>query len=41
MRAVVMVKPGQVFTTSLPLSQAAEGYRLMGERKTIKVFLEV
>lgn len=34
------INPGKVFTTTLPLSQAGEGYRLMDERKAIKVMLD-
>jgi threonine dehydrogenase-like Zn-dependent dehydrogenase len=33
------VDPGKVFDMSLPLEQAAEGYRAMDERRAIKVLL--
>ena len=33
------IKPGLVFDLELPLSQAAEGYRAMDERRAIKVLL--
>ena len=34
------VDPGPVFDTRLPLAEVAEGYRVMDERRGIKVFLE-
>jgi threonine dehydrogenase-like Zn-dependent dehydrogenase len=34
------VDPGLVFDTRLPLAEVAEGYRVMDERRGIKVFLE-
>ena len=33
------VDPGKVFDLSLPLEQAAEGYRAMDERRAIKTLL--
>ncbi|MCC9204583.1 zinc-dependent alcohol dehydrogenase family protein [Arthrobacter sp. zg-Y769] len=33
------INPGKVFTLELPLSEAAEGYRAMDERRTIKALL--
>jgi threonine dehydrogenase-like Zn-dependent dehydrogenase len=30
------IEPGKVFDLTLPLGQAAEGYRAMDERRTIK-----
>ncbi len=33
------IKPGKVFDLELPLSQAAEGYRAMDERRAIKALL--
>jgi threonine dehydrogenase-like Zn-dependent dehydrogenase len=33
------IDPGKVFDLTLPLDQAAEGYRAMDERRAIKVFL--
>ncbi|RRH96010.1 IMP dehydrogenase [Mesorhizobium tamadayense] len=35
------IKPGKVFDLQLPLSQVAEGYRAMDERRAIKVMLSV
>jgi threonine dehydrogenase-like Zn-dependent dehydrogenase len=34
------INPGKVFDLTLPLDQAAEGYRAMDERRAIKVLLE-
>ncbi|MFF5225061.1 zinc-dependent alcohol dehydrogenase family protein [Dactylosporangium sp. NPDC000521] len=34
------IDPGQVFDLTLPLDQAAEGYRAMDERRAIKVLLQ-
>ncbi|MFT4264010.1 MAG: alcohol dehydrogenase catalytic domain-containing protein [Nocardioides sp.] len=34
------VSPGLVFDSTLPMSEAAEGYRQMDEREAIKVFLQ-
>lgn len=34
------IDPGKVFDLTLPLSEAAEGYRAMDERRAIKVLLE-
>jgi threonine dehydrogenase-like Zn-dependent dehydrogenase len=34
------IDPGRVFDLSLPLEQAAEGYRAMDERRAIKVLLQ-
>lgn len=33
------IDPGQVFDLTLPLEEAAEGYRAMDERRAIKVML--
>ena len=33
------IDPGKVFHLSLPLEEAAEGYRAMDERRAIKVLL--
>ena len=33
------IDPGKVFDLDLPLEDAAEGYRAMGERRAIKVLL--
>ena len=33
------IDPGKVFDLSLPLEQAAEGYRAMDERRAIKTLL--
>ena len=35
-----IIDPGKVFDLTLPLDQAAEGYRAMDERQTIKTLLE-
>ena len=35
------IDPGKVFDLSLPLDQAAEGYRAMDERRAIKTLLTV
>lgn len=35
------IDPGKVFNLTLPLEQAAEGYRAMDERRATKVFLTV
>ncbi|MET4035711.1 hypothetical protein ABIB94_007412 [Bradyrhizobium sp. JR7.2] len=35
------IKPGKVFDLSLPLSEVAEGYRAMDERRAIKTMLTV
>jgi threonine dehydrogenase-like Zn-dependent dehydrogenase len=35
------IKPGNVFDLSLPLSEVAEGYRAMDERRAIKTLLRV
>ena len=35
------VNPGKVFDLTLPLEQAAEGYRAMDERRAIKTLLTV
>lgn len=35
------IHPGKVFTTRIPLDDAAEGYKAMDERREIKVLLEV
>jgi threonine dehydrogenase-like Zn-dependent dehydrogenase len=35
------IEPGKVFDLTLPLEQAAEGYRAMDERRAIKVLLTV
>jgi threonine dehydrogenase-like Zn-dependent dehydrogenase len=34
-----VIDPGQVFDLTLPLEQAAEGYRAMDERRAVKVLL--
>ena len=34
------IRPGKVFDLTLPLSQVAEGYRAMDERRAIKVLLQ-
>jgi threonine dehydrogenase-like Zn-dependent dehydrogenase len=34
------MEPGLVFDLTLPLEQAADGYRAMDERRAIKVLLE-
>ena len=34
------IKPGLVFDTTLPLDEVAEGYKMMDERRAIKVLLE-
>jgi threonine dehydrogenase-like Zn-dependent dehydrogenase len=33
------IRPGRVFDLQLPLTQVAEGYRAMDERRAIKVML--
>jgi len=33
------IDPGKVFDLELPLEQAAEGYRAMGERRAIKALI--
>lgn len=33
------INPGKVFDLELPLTEAAEGYRAMNERRAIKVLL--
>ena len=35
------IDPGKVFDLTLPLEQAAEGYRAMDERRATKVLLTV
>ena len=35
------INPGKVFDLELPLSDVAEGYRAMDERRAIKVLLRV
>jgi len=35
------INPGKVFDLSLPLEQAADGYRAMDERLAIKVLLQI
>lgn len=35
------IDPGRVFDLTLPLDQAAEGYRAMDQRRAIKVLLTV
>ena len=35
------INPGKVFDLTLPLEQAAEGYRAMDERRAVKVLLTV
>jgi threonine dehydrogenase-like Zn-dependent dehydrogenase len=34
------IDPGKVFDLALPLTEVAEGYRAMDERRAIKVMLE-
>jgi threonine dehydrogenase-like Zn-dependent dehydrogenase len=34
------IDPGKVFDLTLPLEQAAEGYKAMDERRAIKVLLQ-
>ena len=34
------IDPGQVFDTTLPLDEVAEGYRAMDERRSIKVLIQ-
>lgn len=34
------IDPGKVFDLTLPLEQAADGYRAMDERRAIKVLLQ-
>jgi threonine dehydrogenase-like Zn-dependent dehydrogenase len=34
------INPGKVFDLTLPLSQVAEGYRAMDERRAIKTLLQ-
>ncbi len=34
------INPGKVFDLTLPLEEAAEGYRAMDERRAIKVLLQ-
>ena len=34
------IDPGKVFELSLPLDQAAEGYRAMDGRRAVKVLLQ-
>lgn len=34
-----VIEPGRVFDLTLPLDQAAEGYKAMDERRAIKVLL--
>jgi threonine dehydrogenase-like Zn-dependent dehydrogenase len=34
------INPGKVFDLTLPLSQVADGYRAMDERRAIKVLLQ-
>ncbi|MGH3588234.1 MAG: IMP dehydrogenase, partial [Pseudonocardia sp.] len=34
------INPGLVFDTTLPLDEVAEGYKMMDERRAIKVLLE-
>ena len=34
------IDPGKVFDLTLPLDQAAEGYRAMDERRAIKTLLQ-
>ncbi|GAA2026091.1 hypothetical protein GCM10009819_06520 [Agromyces tropicus] len=33
------ITPGDVFDLTLPIEQAADGYRAMGERRAIRVLL--
>jgi len=35
------INPGKVFDLSIPLSEVAEGYRAMDERRAIKTLLRV
>ena len=35
------IHPGKVFDLTLPLSEVAEGYRAMDERRAIKTLLQV
>jgi threonine dehydrogenase-like Zn-dependent dehydrogenase len=35
------INPGKVFDLKLPLSEVAEGYKAMDERRTIKTLLRV
>jgi threonine dehydrogenase-like Zn-dependent dehydrogenase len=35
------IDPGKVFDLSLPLEQAADGYKAMDERRAIKVMLSL
>jgi len=35
------IKPGKVFDLTLPLSEVAEGYRAMDDRRSIKTLLTV
>jgi threonine dehydrogenase-like Zn-dependent dehydrogenase len=35
------IQPGKVFDLTLPLDDAAEGYRAMDERRAIKTLLTV
>jgi threonine dehydrogenase-like Zn-dependent dehydrogenase len=35
------INPGKVFDLTLPLADAAEGYRTMDERRAIKTLLRV
>jgi hypothetical protein len=35
------IKPGKVFDLTLPLSEVAQGYRAMDERRAIKTLLTV
>jgi threonine dehydrogenase-like Zn-dependent dehydrogenase len=34
------IDPGEVFDLTLPMAEAAEGYRAMDERRAIKVLLQ-
>ena len=34
------IEPGKVFDATLPMDQVAEGYKMMDERRAIKVLLE-
>ena len=34
------IDPGQVFDSTLPLDEVAEGYRAMDERRSIKVLIQ-
>ncbi|NYH41873.1 threonine dehydrogenase-like Zn-dependent dehydrogenase [Micromonospora jinlongensis] len=38
--ATRQIDPGKVFDLTLPLDEAAEGYRAMDERRAIKVLLK-